>query len=130
MRQGHCVPAFYLDLEDTPMFNKLLTDTAAARSLKATPLDNSAGTVLLKLMFCVNRKNIIKGSPHALIEEIGVSLWEFNKGIKVLKKRDIIRKYTKQEYMINPDILGNGDDKHQYVLKYMWETQTLGRDKS
>jgi hypothetical protein len=112
------------------MFNKLLTDTLDAKKIRNMPLENAAGTVMLKLMFCANRHNIIKGSPAELVSRLGITLWDFNHGIRILKKRDLVRKYTKQEYMITPHLLINGDDKQRYIINHMWETQTLGSAKN
>ena len=109
------------------MFNKLLTDTEEVKRLRSVPLDNAAGAVLLKLMFCTNRYNLVKGTPAEIVKRIGVSQWDFNHGVRALKKADYVRKYTKQEYMINPRLLFNGDDQHYYVVKHMWDTQTIGK---
>jgi len=107
------------------MFNKLVTDSKEAERIRGIPMVNAAGTVLLKFMFLANRYNIIRGTPDQLIDKMGVSRWDFTHGVRALKKDDLIRKYTKREYMINPSVLFNGDDKQFYVVKHMWDTQTL-----
>jgi hypothetical protein len=107
------------------MFNKLVTDTKEADRIRTVPMVNAAGTVLLKFMFLANRYNIVKGTPNELIAKLGITRWDFTHGVRALKKDDLIRKYTKREYMINPNVLFNGDDKQQYVVQHLWNTQTL-----
>jgi len=51
-------------------------------------------------------------------------LHDFHRGLRVLKKSDFIRKYTKKEYMLNPDVMFNGNDKQYFIVKHMWDTQT------
>lgn len=106
------------------MFNKFLTDTTEAGYLSSTELDASAAVVLLKMMYRINRFNIVHGKPDVLIQAMGISQWDFHHGVRSLKNLDLIRKYTKWEYMINPNVMFNGDDKQQYIVQHMWDTQT------
>lgn len=106
------------------MFNKLQLTSHAALHVAKGDLPNSAGLVLLKLMYQVNRNNIIEGTPESISKEAGGNLHMFNRGLRTLKKLDFIRKYTKKEYMLNPDVLFNGNDKQYYIVKHMWDTQT------
>ena len=106
------------------MFNKLQLNSHAALHVAKGDLPNSAGLVLLKLMYQINRNNIIAGTPESISKKAGSNLHIFNRGLRALKQLDFIRKYTKKEYMLNPDVLFNGTDKQYYIVKHMWDTQT------
>lgn len=106
------------------MFNKFLTDTAEAGYLRSKQLNASAALVLLKLMYRVNRYNIVEGSPSNLSWAMGISLWDFNHGVRVLKKMDLVRKYSKWEYMVNPQVMFNGEEKQRQIVRQLWNNQT------
>jgi hypothetical protein len=106
------------------MFNKFQLDTKAVTILSKAKLNGAASSVLLKFMFHINRSNMVVGAPADIAKLTRTSLREFNLGIRALKKYNFVRKYTKKEYMLNPDIMFNGDDKRYYVIKHMWDTQT------
>ncbi len=106
------------------MFNKLQLGTQPASLLAKTKLTSSAALVLLKMMYHINRMNMVIGTPATISKMSGVRLHDFHRGLRGLKKLDFIRKYTKKEYMLNPDVMFNGDDKRYYVVKHMWDTQT------
>ena len=108
------------------MYNKFIIDTAEARQVGCAPLDNKAAKVLLKFIWHMNRYGISKGTPEGLAGKMGISRWDFIHGVRALKKLDYLRKYTKWEYMINPRIAGNGDEKQAYIVQHMWDTQTIG----
>ena len=63
-------------------------------------------------------------SPKEISNKVGLTLGDFSVGIRVLKKCDLIRKFTKKEYMLNPDVMFNGNDKQYFIIKHMWDTQT------
>ena len=105
------------------MFNKLQLGTQPASFLTKTKLNSSAALVLLKMMYHVNRLNILAGTPDTIAAKAGMTLWDFTMGIRILKRQGIIRKYTKMEYMLNPDVMFNGNDKQYFIVKHMWETQ-------
>ena len=107
------------------MFNKFRTDSAESKQLASHPISANATLVLVKFMLFMNRMNLVKGSPDKLISKMGVTPWEFRHGVKSLKEKDFIRKYTKWEYMINPDLMFNGDDRQYYIILHMWRTQTF-----
>ncbi len=106
------------------MFNKFQLGTQPADFLAKAKLDSTAALVLLKLMCHINRSNMVVGTPQGIAEMSGMTLREFILGSRYLKKCDLIRKYTKREYMLNPDIMFNGDDRQYYIVKHMWDTQT------
>ena len=107
------------------MFIKLQMLTMEAKSLREGKLDGPAAIMLVKLLMHMNKNNMVKGAPADLVQELGVSRWEFTKGIKALKASGVVRKYAKKEYMVNPAIAYNGDEQHYGMVKYMWDTQTL-----
>ena len=106
------------------MFNKLKQDTIEADTLRNGKLGGPAAIVFVKMLFSVNQNNIVQGTPEEITRDAKMTDWEFKLGIKNLKKKNIIRKYTAKEYMLNPDISYNGPDARYYILKHMWDTQT------
>ena len=106
------------------MFNKFQLGTQPANFLAGNKLNSTAALVLLKMMYHINRVNMVIGTPKGISEMSGMTLGDFSVGIRDLKKCDLIRKYTKKEYMLNPDVMFNGNDKQYFIVKHMWDTQT------
>jgi hypothetical protein len=106
------------------MFNKLQLGTQPATFLAKAKLNRAGALVLLKLMYHINRMNMIVGTPQEVAKTSGITIGDFHVGVRALKKLDFIRKYTKKEYMLNPDIMFNGNDKQYFIVKHMWDTQT------
>lgn len=106
------------------MFNKFQLGTQPADFLAKAKLDNVGALVLLKFMYHINKLNMVVGTPKEISRMSGMTIGDFTLGIRALKKCDLIRKFTKKEYMLNPDIMFNGDDRRYYVVKHMWDTQT------
>lgn len=106
------------------MFNKFQLGTQPATFLAKTKLGGATALVLLKMMYHINRLNMVIGPPKDISKTIGVTIGDFTVGVRALKKCDLIRKYTKKEYMLNPDVMFNGDDKQYFLVKHMWDTQT------
>ena len=106
------------------MFNKFQLGTQPANFLAKTKLNSAAALVLLKMMYHINRVNMVIGTPKSKSETAGMTLGDFSVGIRSLKKCDLVRKYTKKEYMLNPDVMFNGNDKQYFIVKHMWDTQT------
>lgn len=112
------------------MFNKLHQDTLETGILRTDKISGPAAIVLVKILFNVNRSNIIQGTPESIARGSHMTSWEFKLGIKDLKQKNIIRKYTAKEYMLNPDVAYNGDDARYHILKHLWDTQTTTGLKS
>ena len=106
------------------MFNKLQLGTQPASFLAKEKVGSTAALVLLKIMYHINRVNIVVGTPNEISAKCKITLGDFSLGIRDLKKCDLIRKYTKKEYMLNPDVMFNGNDKQYFIVKHMWDTQT------
>ena len=106
------------------MFNKFQLGTAPATLLANNKLSSDAALVLLKIMYKINRVNMVIGTPATISESAGITLHDFHRGLRALKKCDFIRKFTKKEYMLNPDIMFNGNDLQYFIVKHMWDTQT------
>ena len=106
------------------MFNKFQLGTPPATFLSNNKVSSNAALVLLKMMYKINRVNMVIGTPKTICEKSGMTLYDFSMGIRDLKKCDLIRKYTKKEYMLNPDVMFNGNDKQYFIVKHMWDTQT------
>ena len=112
------------------MFNKFQLGTRPAGFLARNKISSNAALVLLKLMYRINRVNMVLGTPKTICEETGMTLYDFSIGIRDLKKCDLIRKFTKKKYMLNPEVMFNGNDKQYYIVKHMWDTQTSSGLKS
>ena len=106
------------------MFSKLQIGTGAAELAHSGQCSGNAKLVLFQFSYKANKFNIVQGTPVELARLCHLTLWQFNQGVQGLKNIDIIRKYTKKEYMINPDISYNGDDTKYHVIKHMWDNQT------
>ncbi len=106
------------------MFNKLVIGSRAANYIAKTCSDKSTMLVLIKLMYSINRMNIVVGTPKSISASSGITIGDFSSGVRGLKKLDFVRKYTKREYMLNPEVVFNGDDRQFYIVKHMWDTQT------
>jgi hypothetical protein len=106
------------------MFNKLIKDSTITKALHSKEMGSAAVHVLHYFSFSVNKQNMVVGTPKELAKSFRMSILQFNQGVQMLKKLQVIKKYTKKEYMLNPDIAYSGDDKRYYILKHMWDTQT------
>lgn len=106
------------------MFYKIYLQGAIANLIKKKLLGDHAKLVLFTSLVWLNKQNMIIGSPKALREQLDMSQHSFDLGIQELKNKNIMRKYTKKEYMINPNFVYYGDEQSFHVLKYMWDTQT------
>ena len=106
------------------MFNKFQLGTQPADFLAKKKVGSTAALVLLKMMYHINRVNMVIGTPKDIAKTAGITIGDFTVGIRALKKCDLIRKYTKKEYMLNPDVMFNGDDKQYFIVKHMWDKQT------
>ncbi len=106
------------------MFNKIQTDTPIAKLISSVVLETAAGIILCKFYHTMPRNNLMCGTPEMLAAKLNLSMWEFNIGIRQLKQLDAIRKYSAREYMVNPDLGYNGEEKRYWVLKHLWDTQT------
>ena len=106
------------------MFNKFQLGTHPAIFLAKNKLSSASALVLLKMMYHINRVNMVIGTPEKISKTVGITLRDFSVGVRELKKCDLIRKYTKKEYMLNPDVMFNGNDRQYFIVKHMWDTQT------
>jgi hypothetical protein len=106
------------------MFNKFQLGTPPGDFLAKNKVSSNAALVLLKLMYKINRVNMVIGTPKSICADTRMTLYDFSMGIRDLKKFDIVRKFTKKEYMLNPDVMFNGNDKQYFIVKHMWDTQT------
>jgi len=106
------------------MFNKFQLGTEPANFLAKNNMSSDAALVLLKIMYQINRVNMVVGTPKIICDKSGMTLHDFHRGLRALKKSDFIRKYTKKEYMLNPDVMFNGNDRQYFIVKHMWDTQT------
>jgi len=106
------------------LFNKLKLDTSISRLAHSPACSGPAVQILHYFAYNINKINVVQGTPAELAKLCHMKILQFNLGIKNLKQLNIIRKYTKREYMLNPDYAHNGDDKRYYIIKSMWDHQT------
>lgn len=106
------------------MFNKLQLNNSLSRIARSSACKGPAVQILHHFVYSMNKINVLQGSPEELAKQCHLKILQFNLGIKNLKELSIVRKYTKREYMLNPDYAYNGDDKRYYIIKSMWDNQT------
>ena len=76
--------------------------------------------VFIRLFLVVDSRMLVKGSPEVISELIKVNVINFCLAVRKLKKMGLVRKYSRWEYMINPECreIDNIRDKEQ--LMHMW----------
>ena len=84
-------------------------------------VDIKAYGVFIRLFLVVDSRMLVKGSPEVISELIKVNVSNFCLAVRKLKKMGLVRKYSRWEYMINPECreIDNIRDKEQ--LMHMWE---------
>ena len=82
--------------------------------------DIKAYGVFIRLFLAANNRMLVKGSPEVISELIKVNVSNFCLAVRKLKKMGLVRKYSRWEYMINPECreIDNIRDKEQ--LMHMW----------
>ena len=83
-------------------------------------VDIKAYGVFIRLFLAANNRMLVKGSPEVISELIKVNVSNFCLAVRKLKKMGLVRKYSRWEYMINPECreIDNIRDKEQ--LMHMW----------
>lgn len=84
--------------------------------------DPKAALVLLSFLAKVDKRNMVKGTPVELAKNLEITSRNFALGIRELKKVGLVRKYSKQEYMLHPYVFPDANDLR--LIKYLWNTQT------
>ena len=87
--QGHIVKSVQHE-----MFNKLQLGTQPATFLAKAKLNRAGALVLLKLMYHINRANMVMGTPQEISKLTGVTVGDFHLGVRSLKQLDFIWKYS------------------------------------
>ena len=106
------------------MFYKLYLDNPAGQVIKNNQINNKAKVLFISAVFHLNKRNMLVGSPKDIQKKLNISKGDFELGIQELKRNNLVRKYSKTEYMINPELTYYGDEKVFYTLKHIWDTQT------
>ena len=81
--------------------------------------------VFIRLLMVVDKKMVVRGSPGVVSKLIDVSISNFNLAVRELKRRELVRKYSRWEYMINPGCVGVDDIRDEKQLMYMWEKDSI-----
>ena len=83
--------------------------------------DVKAYGVFIRLFLAADRRMLVKGSPEAVSKLIEVNISNFCLAVKKLKNMGLIRKYSRWEYMVNPDCKEIDSIRDREQLMYMWE---------
>ena len=83
--------------------------------------DVKAYGVFIRLFLAVDNRMLVKGSPETVSKLIAVNVRNFCLAVRELKRMGLVRKYSRWEYMVNPECreINNIRDKEQ--LMHMWE---------
>ena len=87
--------------------------------------DVKAYGVFIRLLLVVDNRMLVKGSPGAISKLIAVNVSNFCLAVRELKRMGLVRKYSRWEYMVNPECreIDSIGDKEQ--LMYMWKKDSI-----
>ena len=88
-------------------------------------VDVKAYGVFIRLFLVVDRRMLVKGSPEAVSKLIGVNVSNFCLAVRELKRMGLIRKYSRWEYMVNPECKEIDSSRDEEQLMYMWEKDSI-----
>ena len=83
-------------------------------------VDVKAYGVFIRLFLAANNRMLVKGSPEAISKLISVNVSNFCLAVRELKKMGLVRKYSRWEYMINPECKKIDDIRDEEQLMHMW----------
>ena len=76
--------------------------------------------VFIRLFLAVDNRMLVKGSPEGVSKLIGVNVSNFCLAVRELKRMGLVRKYSRWEYMINPECKKIDDIRDEEQLMHMW----------
>ena len=76
--------------------------------------------VFIRLFLAVDSRMLVKGSPEAISKLISVNVRNFCLAVRELKRMGLVRKYSRWEYMINPECKKIDDIRDKEQLMHMW----------
>ena len=87
--------------------------------------DVKAYGVFIRLFLVVDNRMLVKGSPETVSQLIKVNVSNFCLAVRELKRMGLIRKYSRWEYMVNPECREIDSIKDEEQLMYMWEKDSI-----
>ena len=82
--------------------------------------DIKAYGVFIRLFLVVDSRMLVKGSPKVISKLISVNVRNFCLAVRELKRMGLVRKYSRWEYMINPECKKIDDIRDEEQLMHMW----------
>lgn len=105
------------------MLVKLNLDSEIAKIILKQLSDNNAKLVLFNSFFCLDKYYTLVGNPDIVQERLKITKYEFELGIRILKKLGVVRKRSKTEYMFNPSLFSI-DNSLIDIINNIWSNQT------
>jgi len=87
--------------------------------------DVKAYGVFIRLFLVVDHRMLVKGSPEVVSKLIEVSVSNFCLAVRELKRMGLVRKYSRWEYMVNPECREIDSIRDEEQLMYMWEKDSI-----
>ena len=81
--------------------------------------------VFIRLFLVVDNRMLVKGSPEVVSKLIEVSVSNFCLAVRELKRMGLVRKYSRWEYMVNPECREIDSIRDEEQLMYMWEKDSI-----
>ena len=87
--------------------------------------DVKAYGVFIRLFLAVDSRMLVKGSPGVVSKLIGVNVSNFCLAVRELKRMGLVRKYSRWEYMVNPECREIDSIRDEEQLMYMWKKDSI-----
>ena len=87
--------------------------------------DIKAYGVFIRLFLVVDSRMLVKGSPKVISKLISVNVRNFCLAVRELKRMGLVRKYSRWEYMINPECKKIDDIRDEEQLMHMWKKDSF-----
>ena len=81
--------------------------------------------VFIRLFLAADNRMLVKGSPKVISKLISVNVSNFCLAVRELKRMGLVRKYSRWEYMINPECKKIDDIRDEEQLMHMWKKDSI-----
>ena len=88
-------------------------------------VDVKAYGVFIRLFLVVDNRMLVKGPPEVVSKLIGVNVSNFCLAVRELKRMGLVRKYSRWEYMVNPECREIDSIRDEEQLMYMWKKDSI-----
>ena len=88
-------------------------------------VDVKAYGVFIRLFLVVDNRMLVKGSPEVVSKLIAVNVSNFCLAVRELKRMGLVRKYSRWEYMVNPECREIDSIRDEEQLMYMWKKDSI-----